>query len=244
MPTATSSRTVPDVRRFELKYRLDLSTYQRLRCALRRFARHDHFSEAGRDRRYFVRSLYFDTYDYLAYEEKITGVANRIKLRIRSYWPTRAAARFVTLELKTKTGALVGKLAQRITLDEYDHFLTTRAWPQPLGPVADEFRRLLLLRVQQPRVIVDYDREALVPLDRSDVRITFDHGMRFAAATGLFPTRPFFHAERPQCVVLEIKYRTAQPVWLERLCRQYGLSSAPNSKYARGIEQTQHAIYR
>ncbi len=232
-----------DTQRFELKYRLDLLTYHRLRCALRPATRHDEFSMRGCNNRYFVRSLYFDTYDYLAYEEKVTGVANRIKCRIRSYWPERDNAAFLKVELKTRVGNLVGKFTERVTLQDYDYFLKRRLWINEPGPVAQEFCRLVLLKDLRPKVLVDYEREALLPLDSSDVRITFDHALRFAIAEDVFPCQAFYQTARPQSIVMEIKTRRDRPRWLERLAETYELTTVPNSKYTWSIEQTQHSLF-
>ncbi len=81
-----------------------------------------------------------------------------------------------------------------------------------------------------------------MPVDGSDVKITFDHDLRFASASELFPRRPVFVATRPRFVVMEIKTKQAQPHWLHRIVCQFELPSVPNSKFATGIERTQHSI--
>ena len=239
----SSSRTdTSNGERSELKYRIDLGTYHRLRCALRAFTRYDRFCLNKRNHRYFVRSLYLDTWDYLAYEEKVTGIANRVKLRFRTYWPDPGETEFLRLELKTKRANRVHKFSERISVADYQRFLTDRSWPESCGDTAREFRRRVLLKDLRPKVLVDYDREALVPVDGSDVKITFDHDMRFAFASELFPRRPLFVAARPRSVVMEVKVRHSQPHWLHRIVRQFELPSVPNSKYATGIERTQHSL--
>ena len=238
-----SSKTLTTLR-FEYKYQLDIFEYRRVRNALSSSTRPDRYSLQGRDGRYFVRSLYFDTFDFQAYQEKVTGIPNRIKLRIRSYATARKDASAVKIELKTRTGACVGKFSEQITLDEYDHFLAARSWIEDGGPVAAEFRRLALLKDLRPKVLVDYQREALIPRNDSDVRITFDHHMRFAQSDNLFPRHCFAYTARPKLVVMEVKVRDEHPTWLHSLTVNYGLKSVPNSKYAWAIEQTQHAMYR
>ena len=229
--------------RFEYKYQLDLFEYYQVRNALCWATRYDQHSLSGDSGRYFVRSLYYDTYDYQAYIEKVTGVPNRIKLRIRSYWPDRHSARFLKIEIKTRTGNLVGKFAEPISPEEYEHLLSKRAWMTKSGSVLDEFRRLILLKDLKPVLLVDYEREAFIPKECGDVRITFDHGLRFAQATEIFPSNVFFQMVLPQGVIMEIKVKESMPRWLEELARQYELKSVPNSKYAMGIERTQHAIF-
>lgn len=226
--------------RFEYKYPLPCVAYHGLVAALRPHAFHDAISTSHPRQRYFVRSLYFDTSDFRAYAEKITGERNRIKLRIRSYADKEAEASFVSVELKTREGSLVRKFARRISLERFRHFERTGRFASD-EPVLLEFERLQRLRAQRPVLLVDYRREALVPRDRSEVRITIDHDLRVARSAQLFPATAFFRSRAPYAV-LEIKTATASPDWLEALVRRFGLCSTPHSKYALGIEQTQHAI--
>ncbi len=242
-PAPWRSRTT-SARRFEHKYQLTLSTYYRVRAALRPFVRHCWFSESAPDHRYFIRSLYFDTYDYLAYFEKVTGQPNRIKLRLRSYAPRRDAVDFVSVELKTRSGSLVEKFATRVAPEECDHFLRHRTWIDQADPVLSEFRRLALLRDQRPKLLVDYRREAFLPKDHTRARITFDQAMAYAQADRLFPQTAFFRPPARRWVILEVKIAEALPDWLQGIVRTFGLKAVPNSKYAHGIEQTQHAIFR
>lgn len=187
---------------------------------------------------YFVRSLYYDTFDARAYVEKVTGLPNRIKLRIRTYAPRREQADLVRVELKTRQGAIVRKFSTVLSMDQYQRWQRDRNHPNPPDPVLIEFQRLLLLQCQRPNVLVDYRRQVLEPRDGSDVRITFDRDLRFAAAEELFPRSAFFRPAAAQTVLLEIKTAGQPPRWLERILARLELPSTPNSKYAAGIEQT------
>ena len=229
--------------RFEHKYRLPFIEYLKVKNWLARFASLDRFSRLNGAGRYFIRSLYFDTFDYRCYAEKMTGEHNRIKLRIRSYFPDRASAKFVTFEIKARLGSEVFKHAGRASLETYDQFEKTHRIATGSDPALSEFLRLMLLRQFTPRVLVDYEREAFEPRDASGVRITFDHALRYAETSQLFPKNPFFRKSLPELVVMEIKTRENAPPWVTRLVESYGLRSVPNSKYAASIEHTQKAMY-
>lgn len=230
--------------RFEYKYRLPFIEYLKVKNWLARFTSLDRFSRLSSTGRYFIRSLYFDTSDYRCYAEKMTGEHNRIKLRIRSYFPDRASSKFVTFEIKSRLGNEVSKHASRVSLEEYDRFERTGRMATGSDPTLDEFMRLMLLRQLTPRVLVDYEREAFDPRDASGVRITFDHALRYAETSQLFPAHPFFRRNQPQLVVMEIKTRESVPLWVTRLVESYGLRSVPNSKYAASVEHTQKALFR
>ncbi len=242
MKAAAESSRAMCILRNEHKYKLDEFSYHRVRDALRLSTRADGYSMRAKKGRYFVRSLYFDTLDYQAYQEKVVGVPNRIKLRIRTYALTRDDKSIIKIEIKTRVGQRVGKFSEIVPMQSYDHFLTDRSWNERLGATAGEFRRLVLLRGLRPRVLVDYYREALIPRDGGDVRITFDHDLCYAQSTALFANSPRSYSARPKFVIMEIKVPNQPPDWLQSLARKFNFHSVPNSKYAQAIEQTQHSV--
>jgi hypothetical protein len=238
-PGKTSWNTV----RFETKYQLDYFTYQRVKATLSGRVFADEYTQRSGDGKYFVRSLYFDTYDFQAYQEKIIGLANRIKLRLRTYEESPSDSFQAKLEIKCRYSTLVGKFSAVVSRDNYQTFLTNRRWCQDPGPEAIEFRRLALLKDLRPKVLVDYRREAFIPYERRDMRITFDHHLKFAAAQELYPTSIRPYSPHPKLVVLEIKSDGDIPEWLDLLIKQHSLNSVPNSKYAQAIEQTQPGLF-
>jgi hypothetical protein len=227
--------------RFEYKYHLPPTSHRRLLAALRPWVHRDAYSEKGEEGRYFVRSLYYDTADYRAYTEKLHGERNRIKLRVRTYHTARDDAATVSVELKTRSGSLVRKFATHTPWPCWCAFARTGSWRSDV-PELVEFERRVRLAHQRPVVLVDYWREAFVPKDRSEVRITVDHDLRAAAATELYPERARFRVVGPRCPILEIKTAGDAPDWLDRIVKDFGLKSQPNSKYAQAAEATQNGL--
>ncbi len=228
--------------RLELKYQINVFDYFRLKNRLACYADPDQYSQKSQEKRYLVRSLYYDTFDYRAYVEKITGEPYRIKLRVRSYYPQRTQAPFVNVELKARWNNFITKYSTRVPLKEFDHFHKTGSWLHYSSPVLIEFERLIRLRNLAPKVLVEYEREAYVAKDHSGVRLTFDHGLRFASVNELYPEGIFLRKKNPYMVIFEIKIKNQSTHWLERIIEEYGLKVVPNSKYTLGIEQTQQAI--
>ena len=229
--------------RFEYKYRLTQFEYSEIRKNFLIFSQLDQFSTENSKRKYFVRSLYYDTFDYLAYSEKITGELSRIKLRVRTYFREKKLNSFVSVELKTRVGSLITKYSTKVPYDIYNYFRKSGHWETHEDSVLVEFERLLRLKSLHPNLLVDYEREAFVPKDKSDVRITFDHSIKYAKSTQLYPDVIHWHSKEPFLIILEIKTKSVFPSWLEDLIAKYELKALPNSKYAEGIEQTQHAIF-
>ena len=68
--------------RHEVKHEINYSDMLDIRRRLSAIARRD---EHAKERKYHIRSLYFDTPEDTALREKLLGVAKREKYRIRCY---------------------------------------------------------------------------------------------------------------------------------------------------------------
>ena len=71
------------VLRHELKYYLSRPGAALVKSRLRTLMRPDPHADGFSP--YFIRSLYFDDMDYTAYRDKLSGVAERNKYRLRFY---------------------------------------------------------------------------------------------------------------------------------------------------------------
>jgi SPX domain protein involved in polyphosphate accumulation len=221
--------------RFELKYPLSLQQYYCFRNALLPYMEKDPFTKPTGS--YLVRSLYFDTYDYQAYHEKINGDYGRIKIRVRAYTDSPAGDPPVRVELKTRWGSAMEKYSCFTSSSLLQQFLHTSHWPEDENnPVLIEFARLYHLRTLRPQLLVQYQREGFKARDGSNLRITFDRHICSAKAATLFPQHSFLRPQQPHEVILEIKCQNDHPRWLTQLVKQHGLKLQANSKYARGIE--------
>ena len=106
------------VNRHEIKYSVSLIQAELLKTRLGALLRPD--PHAGPDGSYFIRSTYFDDPDFTAYHEKLDGVKERTKYRIRYYNFDESV---IFLEKKTKDGDLTGKDSQRLTKAEAEALL-------------------------------------------------------------------------------------------------------------------------
>ncbi|NLI22562.1 MAG: polyphosphate polymerase domain-containing protein [Clostridiales bacterium] len=213
--------------RHELKYFITPAEYYLLSRALDRVLERDPNGDPERNE-YHIRSLYFDTINNTAMLDKLNGVKDRDKYRIRIY---NFSDRFIRMECKTKVGNLISKrslaipklLAEQLIAGDPTGLERTRS-----GLLHDLFREMTLERLR-PVVIVDYVREAyLSPVE--EVRITFDKQLR----TGLnsqdlfnpyLPTiSPFDHDE----MIMEVKYNRMLPPYIRDLLCTY-VRSAQNS---------------
>ncbi len=90
--------------RHEIKHSINQADFMELRARLAYVAQLDENAADGRG--YGVRSLYFDNYDDKALREKVDGVNEREKFRLRYY---RGDPSFIRLEKKSKAGGLCFK---------------------------------------------------------------------------------------------------------------------------------------
>lgn len=100
--------------RHELKYLITPAELTVLRNTLAPLMQLDQGHE------YLIRSLYFDTINDDALEEKIAGVGNRKKYRIRIY---NFSDRVIKLECKSKYGDLISKQSVSIPRELADQLI-------------------------------------------------------------------------------------------------------------------------
>lgn len=195
------------VSRHENKFIVSTYTTELLRRRLPAILKRD--AHAGPDGSYFIRSVYFDDVDYSAYREKLHGVQDRTKFRLRYYNYDDST---IFLEKKIKQGDLTGKESAKITRAEADALLycDDLSWCSR-DPLLTEFARARRAG-SRPAVVVDYDRCAFTHWVE-DVRVTLDRNIRTC------PYQPeLFNANlltvpamEPGEQVLEIKYNAFLP---------------------------------
>lgn len=186
----------------------------------------------GPDGRYTIRSLYFDDFRHSAFYDKLDGVDDRAKFRIRCYNGSTTAFH---LERKEKKGSLTRKTIQPITPaqalalqqgtgEKFPGVLTEALW--------------LLQKTQglRPAVLVDYDRTPFV-CGAGNTRITLDSGLRtrpyrpdlWASCQGMIPVLPEY-------VILEVKFDDFLPGYLSEVLSDIPKAPLAISKFALCME--------
>ena len=186
--------------RRERKYLVGTAELAILRQRLGRVLRPDPHAIDGR---YHVRSLYFDDQSESALFEKLAGIRDRHKWRLRIY--DRSDAR-IRLECKIKRNKLVFKQAETVTRELAEQMIAGCA-PIQGGPLLRRFAALQRATRLKPAVVVDYLREPFVHR-AGNVRVTLDQKLRSGLwRTDLFDpqlqTTPVLHGERR--AILEVK---------------------------------------
>ncbi len=217
--------------RHELKFFINPVEYQVLSRTMDRVLKRDPNGDENNE--YHIRSLYFDTIFNDALLDKLNGVKDRDKYRIRIY---NFSDKQIRMECKTKVGSLISKrsldiprlLADQLIAGDPTGLEKTRS-----GLLRDVYREMKL-NLLRPVVLVDYVREAYLH-EAEEVRITFDKQLRSGVTSkDLFnpyvPTvAPFDHGE----TILEVKYNRVLPPYIrDLLCTHVrGAQNSAISKY-------------
>ena len=227
--------------RWEVKYVIDRS----LRTALDRdlCALMDPDKYTARDGSYIVRSLYFDTPDYMAYHSKISGEAVRHKLRTRIYTDRPETAKMVRMEIKSRYIGTVHKTVADVTIDDYKEIWDAaqrRILPSQrildLGVGVRQFFRLLKLYNMEPKILVQYRRRAFERRDVSRVRVNFDDELVGSRNLDLLAHIPNARRLlRYDHTVFEVKVDGVMPFWLHMLIDKYHLQNRAFSKFCNAI---------
>lgn len=222
--------TLPKERyRYELKYLLNSSQAIILKKKLSLIMEHDANTIDGY---YFIRSLYFDDVNNTAYYEKIDGLEEREKYRIRFYNFDHS---YIMLELKGKKNNLTYKRQDRITEEEYNEIIN-----QNYGKINIDNRKVLEDFINKakrknliPSIIVDYNRQPFIyPVE--DVRITFDEDI----SSGRFNYDLFsenllpFRAIEANEIILEVKYNNFLPSTIKKVLDTVPKTRIAMSKFA------------
>lgn len=195
--------------RHEYKFLISQNAAALLKMRLPHIMQRD--PHAGIHGQYTIRSLYFDDPNYTAFRDKVDGVDNRTKYRIRCYNGDTSVCR---LERKEKKGHLTRKTGQSITSKQATA-LQNRTFTDLPDGLAQELRLRCAGDGLQPMVLVDYDRTPFV-CPSGNTRITLDENLRtrpycadlFSSSTGMFPV-----LEDGE-VILEVKFDDFLPGYL------------------------------
>lgn len=214
--------------RHEWKHEISLSDMITLRSRLRAVAQIDPHAVDGT---YEIRSLYFDNLSDKVLREKLDGVNNREKFRLRYY---NKDLSLIHLEKKSKRNGLGTKESAVLTSEEAQAIVggDYRWMAGSQYPLIKELYLKMTTQQLRPKTIVDYTREPYI-FPAGNVRITMDYNIR----TGLKCT-DFLNTE---CVtipagstpiILEVKWDAYLPDIIRDIIQLKGRNTCAFSKYA------------
>ena len=229
--------------RQEFKFFVNQETIEILRQRLSSLMELD-ANAVGTSRKYSITSLYFDTPFQEDFEEKVDGVKSREKFRVRIY---NEDNNFIKFESKKRVETVIKKRSSVLSLEEATQVIKGDFYP--LYKREEPFLKLSYSKLKssgyQPKVIVEYDREAYT-LPYGNIRITFDLNLRtYNTHLDLFDLK---HQSMPifqeNLQILEVKHSIPLPQQIEKTLSQSIATRCAISKFVFGQRYSEKLPWR
>ena len=214
--------------RHELKYYINYNDVLQLRARLPFVASLDKNATEGNG--YLVKSLYFDNYNDKALKEKIDGVNEREKFRLRFYNDDTS---FIRLEKKSKKNGICFKESALLTAEECTRLLDgdLAILNKKESPLCQELYAKMHYQQLRPKNIVAYQREAFI-YPMGNVRVTLDYDLRTSNNVHDFLKPEPIPVPISGVYILEVKYDCFLPEIIRGMVSLSSRESTSFSKYA------------
>lgn len=213
--------------RHEIKHEINFSDMITIRQRLKAVAYSDPHAIDGK---YFIRSLYFDNLADKALREKIDGMNQREKFRIRYY---NGNTSVIHLEKKSKldslgnkqSASLTAQQAQAIVDGEIDWMIKSEY------PLIKELYVKMINEGIRPKTIVDYTREPFI-FPAGNVRVTLDYNIRSGLRCTDFLNADCVTVPVSDSIILEVKWDAFLPEIIRDAVSLENRNNGAFSKYA------------
>lgn len=215
--------------RHELKHNINPQDDLILSYRLRKLFKHD--ANADSHGIYRVSSLYFDTPYDKALRQKIDGVNQREKFRLRYYGNDTS---FIRLEKKFKINGLCGKHSVKVSQEQAVRIISgdINFLLECEHPLLLELYSKMKGQLLAPKTIVTYDREAFL-YEPGNVRITIDRNLHSGLGSVDFLNPQLNHTPVSDgLAVLEVKYDEFLPEIVSMAVQLPNRQASAYSKYA------------
>lgn len=216
--------------RHEAKCEINYCDMTILKSRLQTVMKNDPSAPEGK---YKVRSLYFDNIKDKALRERLYGIGNREKFRVRYY---NEDINGIHLEKKSKFSGLGEKHIESLSSEEVKLLLEGNyGWikEEQERPLLWELYRKILSQGLRPKTIVDYTREAFV-FEAGNVRVTLDYDIRtgLSGLDFLNPNCTMMPINEKNTILLEIKWDHFLPDIIRDIVQLNNRQCVSFSKYA------------
>ena len=213
-------------KRYEKKYMLKETQYNRLRKELNQRMEEDQYGL------HTICNIYYDTPDFRMIRKSLEKPVYKEKLRLRSYGvPEKNDPVF--LEIKKKFKGIVYKRRVSMTDEKAKGYLNKGMATEIDSQIMHEIDWLVhRYESIQPAVYIAYDRIALFQKENPDLRVTFDQKIRFRTENldlcgGSYGTEIINKNE----ILMEVKIPGAVPIWMSELFGKLQIYPVSFSKY-------------
>lgn len=181
---------------------------------------------------YTVRSIYFDSIKFKHYVDKVTGVKNRKKIRLRGYETDPDSIVFFEVKRKFEEPGMKNRFS-------INYYKALELFKERTIETDNEDLNKFFFQVMsynlRPIINVIYDREPYMEIIKTEnnLRITFDKNLRSIAypkVDELFVNKNVVRSMEDY-FILEIKFNKYLPTWIRNLAESLSLIRSSSSKY-------------
>jgi hypothetical protein len=229
--------------RYEFKYFINSKISNEIFNQSLNFMKIDNFALNNKDKRYLVRSLYFDNGQYHNFFEKVDGIKIRKKFRLRSYDKNSDSKNPVFLEMKGRAQDRIIKKRVMIDKNDIKYFETLKN----LDELNNKYKNTNLIKEFiydvkkkniKPKILIDYNRRPLINKFGLYFRLTFDSDLVTSKTSYLFENKKRFRFPlqyKPGNSILEVKFERSIPAWFHRIIQSNDLNRRSISKFVLGV---------
>lgn len=234
-------------KRYELKYYISEKLCSELISLISPYMVLDpHLKSKGVDN-YFVRSLYLDTDSLRFYYEKLSGICEREKFRVRAYNDERSK---IFLEIKKKNNNVVTKDRECISYDDL-HIILDRYGKDWMNNgkckidsnVITRFLSFIISLQLRPMILIAYERQAFVGVFDNNIRLTIDRNICCLPGRSydlFYSGRNWIYIDKP--CILELKFNDMMPFFFKAVISKFNLRLQSISKYCLCIERSRSVL--
>jgi hypothetical protein len=191
------------------------------------------FNKEYEDRQ--VNNIYFDTPTMMCYWDNVSGVSNRIKVRIRWYGDTFGIVKNPVLEIKIKKNSVGSKTLFNLSKINVDNELNIESIHTQFTKleIPDEIKEFLLsLRMT---VMNSYSRKYFISKDKK-FRLTYDSKLNFFLVANY--SNSYNKVIRPTSRrIFEIKYGENMSDMASIISNYFPFRMTKSSKYVFGVDK-------
>lgn len=214
--------------RKEMKYMIPVECYEEFRAAIAEQMDIDPYGE------YRTCNLYYDTDLYDLIRMSIDRPLYKEKLRMRSYGVPGPDTK-VFIEIKKKVNRMVYKRRETLPYRVACDFLDRGIYPEQYdSQIMREIRYFMEYHKAHGMLFLSYNRLPFAAKNGGDLRVTFDSDLRYRFQNVALHEGDYGESLFPEGLhLMEVKVRTAVPLWLTELMNKYGIRRTSFSKYGR-----------
>lgn len=236
--------------RFEYKYHVPDHLSDEIRHYIRPYLVRDPHCAKSPDGMYVINNVYWDTPQLAFYWAHANKAIDRFKLRIRTYG-TGEGGSTAFLEVKRKIRQVIVKTRVGVPRDRCEGILRgdiPAALTGMEGAYLQDFIGRMIQYGARPVLHIRYKREAYENVFDEDARVTFDRELAYKPADGLElrgdQARGWTYLDGPEAMpavrtpnLIELKFTSFVPGWMEELVRRFNLQRVQFSKYLTAVER-------